>query len=85
MSHTSYNLKTFITYIYYNMRALRNYNNPSNSKSINWDKNRDLQEEMDFFLQECNWYDISKTRVHKKKKPKTSWNEYKHHVISHGW
>lgn len=66
------------------MRALRNYYNPSNSKSINWDKNWDLQDEINFFLQEKEWYDMSKTKIHKRKKPKESGNEFKHHVISHG-
>ena len=65
------------------MRMLYNSHNPSNSKNLSWDKNRDLQDEIQFYLEEKENADISKTRIRKPKQRQNRWNDYKHHVICH--
>lgn len=62
---------------------LYNYDNPSNSKNLSRDKNRDLQDEIQFYMDEKENADISKTKIRKPKQRQTKWNDYKHHVISH--
>jgi len=63
------------------MKLERNSRHISNTKSIWVDKNRDLENELNFYLQET-WKELdTRTKVYKPRIRKSRWNELKHHKI----